>query len=36
MMKNLLEWVRKLWPERPEQSAEDATQEALRVYPRCC
>lgn len=36
MMRKWRSWVRVLWPARPELTAKEATEEALRVYPRCC
>ncbi len=36
MMKKWRSWVRRFWPARPELSAKEAAEEALRVYPRCC
>ncbi len=36
MMKNLLERLRRKWPVRPEQTTKEATEVALRVFPRCC
>ncbi len=36
MMKKWLNRVWTFWPARPEMTTKEATEEALRVYPRCC
>lgn len=35
-MKKWRSWIRRFWLARPELSAKEAAEEALRVYPRCC
>ncbi len=32
-MKN---WLKSLWPARPKQTPEQATETALLVFPKCC
>jgi len=36
MMRKWRDRLRAFWPTRPEMTAKQATDEALRVYPRCC
>ncbi len=36
MMKSLRDLLRGVWPPRPDMTPEEATEAALRAYPRCC
>ncbi len=36
MMKKWRKWLQSLRAVKPEQTPEEATETALRVFPRCC
>lgn len=36
MMKRWRDWLRAFRPTRPNMTPNEATEEALRVFPRCC
>lgn len=36
MMRKWLNWLHALKPAQPELTAEEATEKALRVFPKCC